>query len=450
MKTNDETTDIIVYDTFQRKTEPEPEKDWVPYAVLILCCIGALAQNFCYENPIPFQTQIEESLKLTTTEYNMLFSFYYLPNIFMPLLIGYLADVFGRRFGLMLSSSLIFFGHLLFAIGISGHMFVPSVLGRLIFGIGAESYIVVILECLSFWNIEFLSFSMGIQSASQRLGSALNDFMLPQIYEIKKSLPLMCWIGLAFGSLCLITTIIFSTIEYFILKSPSRTQNNTLRLSRILTFPALYWVLTLYISFNYLAIVSLNTVSSGMLQARFGFSVSAAGTTLCIPLIVIIIGNPFFGFIIDRVGHYSVCCFIGSTGMVLSFAFLTLLPDYASSWLIYLWALVYGASCSLIITASWPGVKLVVPEELTSTAYGLSFSIQDGMLFLGPVFTGVIVDTTKKHSGGYFWASIFFLGVSLLATVVGWLLIVVDNKGKKLLRDTPQKSNRDNNSTISD
>lgn len=440
---------IATYSTFERADEKCGESRLVPYTVLVLCCIGALAQNFCYENPIPFQTQIEDSLQLTTTEYNMLFSFYYLPNIFMPLVIGYLSDVFGRRFGLMLSSSLIFFGHLLFAIGISGRMFAPSVFGRLVFGIGAESYIVVVLECLSFWNFDFLSFSMGIQSAAQRFGSALNDFMLPLIYEKTKNLPLQIWIGLALASLCLISTIIFSIIECFSSKPCSRSVRGSIRITRIFNFPLLYWVLTLYISFSYLAIISLNTVASGMLQTRFGFTVSAAGVTLCIPLVVIICGNPVFGFLIDRLGRYSTCCFLGSAGMALSFVLLCLLPDDSSRWAVYLWALLYGASTSLVITASWPGIKLVIPEELTSTAYGLSFSIQDGMLFLGPVFTGLIVDATKKYSGGYFWASVFFLAISLCSTAIGWMLVSIDSSGKSELYEVPRRAIGNNDSTVS-
>ena len=110
--------EVTKYDTIQLPDDDSSKGKILSYFILIHICIGGLCQSFCYDNPIPLQTQIEEYLNLSSTKYNLLFSFYYLPNIVTPFLIGYLSDACGRKVGMMLSSVLILLGQLLFVIGI--------------------------------------------------------------------------------------------------------------------------------------------------------------------------------------------------------------------------------------------------------------------------------------------------------------------------------------------
>lgn len=441
MKTDKETSETAsdleetTYNTFPTKPEQPYTSKVLPLVILVLSCIGVFCEAFCYENPTPFQTQIEKSLSLSTTKYNMLFSFYYLPNIIAPLLFGYLADSCGRRLAFMLSASLIVCGQLLFAVGITTKSYGASITGRLLFGVGAEAYVVVVLECLSFWTFSFIAISMGINSASQRLGSALNDFMLPRIYESTGKLALQFWIGLAFAGVCILATIILVTIECYSLRNHNRPQGESMNFSAILNFPLLYWVLTIFISFVYMGMISFNTVASGLLQTRFHFSVSASGVVLCIPLVVVISGNILFGFLIDRIGRYSLCALLGSVGLAASFIVLSFLPNSTPPWSIYLWFAFYGVFCSLVITSVWPCIKFVVPQGLTSTAFGLCFSIEDAILFLGPFLTGLTIDGTKSNSGGYFWSAVLFFGICVVATGLSVLLFVIDYGREKLLYD---------------
>jgi MFS family permease len=69
------------------------------------------------KTPLPSKTNFKTYMGLSATQYNMLFSFYFLPNVVMPLFIGYLADLFGRKTGLLFCAVMITFGHLLFAFG---------------------------------------------------------------------------------------------------------------------------------------------------------------------------------------------------------------------------------------------------------------------------------------------------------------------------------------------
>ena len=215
---------------------------------------------------------------LSATQYNMFFSFYFLPNVIMPLFTGYLADLFGRKTGLLFCATMITLGHFFFAFGVSSRSFVLSVLGRFIFGIGAESYQAVTIEILTFWNIEFVSFSLAVQSAAEGLGSGLNNFLMPQLYSITANLPMNFWIGLAFAVLCLFSSFTFGLIEsYTANRRPQSQETKNIKLSGIFNFPSLFWLLTLHVCFFDTNTSSFCAIAGGMSQTRFGFDVEESG-----------------------------------------------------------------------------------------------------------------------------------------------------------------------------
>eukprot|EP00826_Nyctotherus_ovalis_P032718 TRINITY_DN2634_c0_g2_i4.p1 TRINITY_DN2634_c0_g2~~TRINITY_DN2634_c0_g2_i4.p1 ORF type:complete len:228 (-),score=31.10 TRINITY_DN2634_c0_g2_i4:774-1457(-) len=222
-------------------------------------------------------------MNLSATQYNMFFSFYFIPNIVLPLFTGYFADLFGRKLGLLICSAVLVVGHFFFALGISNHSFAMSVIGRLIYGIGADSYQTIALECLSFWNLEFLSMSMAIHSAAEGLGSGLNNFLLPQLYAITQNLPLGFWIGFVFAILCLLTAVLFGLIESCASNSQALVLNHELpKLSGMFKFPLLFWLLTFQVCFFCGNTNSFSAIMGGMVQIRFGFNVQEAGVLIVI------------------------------------------------------------------------------------------------------------------------------------------------------------------------
>lgn len=213
----------------------------------------------------------------------MFFSFYFIPNMVLPLFTGYFADLFGRKLGLLICSAVLVVGHFFFALGVNSRSFAMSVVGRLIYGIGADSYQAIALECLSFWNLEFLPMSMAIHSGAEGLGSGLNNFLLPQLYAATQSLPLGFWIGFAFAALCLLTAVFFGLIESCATSSRSLAVANELpKLSGMLQFPLLFWLLTFHVCFFSGNTNAFSAIIGGMAQSRFGFSVQEAGALIVI------------------------------------------------------------------------------------------------------------------------------------------------------------------------
>lgn len=69
----------------------------------------------------------------------MLFSAYSLPNLFIPLIGGYLMDRLGVHTLMYFSGGLIAFGQSIFALGVSLKSFNLALLGRVIFGCGGDN-----------------------------------------------------------------------------------------------------------------------------------------------------------------------------------------------------------------------------------------------------------------------------------------------------------------------
>ena len=118
---------------------------------------------------------------------------------------------------------------------------------------------------------------------------------------------------------------------------------------------------------------------------------------------------------------------------MINFALLASLPDVVPSFMIYLFFVLHGLFVSMFMSAFWPCIKYVVPNALTTTAYGITFCIQDSMIFLGTVLTGTVIDATVKYSGGYFWSSVMFFGIAFFATVIGGIVLVLDYKRDSIL-----------------
>ena len=72
----------------------------------------------------------------------MLYVIYAFPNIILPLFGGYFVDYTGLRVARTVFSALIVCGSSIFALGCTFESYPVTLVGRLVFGMGAESLIV--------------------------------------------------------------------------------------------------------------------------------------------------------------------------------------------------------------------------------------------------------------------------------------------------------------------
>lgn len=87
--------------------EPKPDassmkRTNIRWCLLAMACFYMLGNNFCYDNPGPLETSLQEQFHMDSTHYALLYTVYSLPNMVLPILGGVLLDSMGIRLGLIL------------------------------------------------------------------------------------------------------------------------------------------------------------------------------------------------------------------------------------------------------------------------------------------------------------------------------------------------------------
>ena len=109
------------------------------WCMLFMACNFLLGSYFCYDNPGPLETQLQEQFKLDSTHYSLLYTVYSLPNMILPIFGGVFLDKIGIRSGLVLFTIILTIGQLVFMIGGYQQSYDTMIVGRVIFGMGGES-----------------------------------------------------------------------------------------------------------------------------------------------------------------------------------------------------------------------------------------------------------------------------------------------------------------------
>jgi len=262
-----------------RKGFRETKWRWLTLALSSVALVGSY---FCYDNPEALQTQIQDKLDLNSFKYNLLYSVYSFPNIVLPFFGGVFIDRIGARSGFVLFSFLLVIGQTLFAIGGAKQEYWLMILGRLVFGFGGESLSVTQSTLISEWfRGKELAFAMGLNISVSRLGSVMNNGVLPALYDSTNSLAVPFFVG---AGICLISW--FCTVGMFFLdRHADRTdlamniekvKQDPVRCRDIKTFKLAFWLLTVNCLFVYMAVFPFNNIANNFFQENYHFSKSTA------------------------------------------------------------------------------------------------------------------------------------------------------------------------------
>jgi len=100
-----------------------------------------MGNYFCYDNPATlsiFLTDPNGKYNLTNAQVALFYSIYSLPNMVLPLFGGVMIDKIGIKLSLMIFTTIVTIGQMVFAIGGSSDSFALMMVGRFIFGLGGE------------------------------------------------------------------------------------------------------------------------------------------------------------------------------------------------------------------------------------------------------------------------------------------------------------------------
>ncbi|GAB6020184.1 hypothetical protein CHUAL_002904 [Chamberlinius hualienensis] len=377
----------------------DPRRNVHRFVVLIFMAFLGFGSYFCYDNPGALEDEITEDMGVSSSQYMMLYSLYSWPNVIMCFIGGFLIDrVFGIRLGAIIFAIIILIGQIIFAMGAFTNLFWLMDVGRFIFGIGGESLAVAqnTYACSWFMGKE-LNMVFGIQLSISRVGSTVNfNVMKPLYNRISTFSDGYTCLGIALliaASTCVFSLICALIMGYFdrraekILNKKAGETGEVVQLKDAKDFPIGFWMICIICVAYYVAIFPFTGLGVVFFERKFEFSPSSAS---------------------------AVNMTIGSHALM---AFTFLNPFVAM--------VIMGTAYSLLASALWPMVSLLVPQHQLGTAYGVMQSVQNLGLAVISLIVGLIVD-----SKGYLVLEIFFLAclcIALVATIVLWLVDDIRN-----------------------
>ncbi|KAJ3343580.1 hypothetical protein HDU93_007459 [Gonapodya sp. JEL0774] len=151
--------------------------------------MAVVGSYYCFDIPAATNTSLRAWLGVSYTEWqyelSLLYSVYSIPNIFLPFLGGILVDKLGASRTVLMFASLVLFGQILFAVGVSAKHFLTMLAGRTIFGAGCETLDITQMTIATEWFQNHpslgLSLVLALNLSSVRASTALNDAFSPLI-----------------------------------------------------------------------------------------------------------------------------------------------------------------------------------------------------------------------------------------------------------------------------
>eukprot|EP01084_Bolivina_argentea_P071413 129855_1 len=185
----------------------QPSFRWI---VLVIVCICVYSFIYCYDNPFALQNQLMDEYNLSSVQYNFLYSIYGYVNAISPLLSGLLIDCIGINTSSLLFYLLIVIGQGLWIFGCVSYSYPLMVLGRGIFGSGAQPF----HTSRKYYAFEYFegreySFASGMTLFASRVASATQSYSTTYIYDLTDSIVIALSVGGVLVIISLILLIIF-------------------------------------------------------------------------------------------------------------------------------------------------------------------------------------------------------------------------------------------------
>jgi len=422
------------------------------WTALILISLVMFSTYYFYDVYSAIKSTLQSEVGLSNAEYGSMYGAYSFANSFflMAFLGGIILDRLGIRKTGYTFLSFVLIGVAATAYGAS-EFFRPGaflynsfgsfmtsyspelkmmILGRILFGLGAETFYVCINKIIAKWfKGKELATAFAINVAFGRLGTAMALILSPAIVDNATAWNTSGWFGVMLVFIAFISFIFYTVMD---MKFDKRKSENapddevveklSLKdIGALFTNRSFIFVVLLCVTF-YSAVFPFLGYAPDFLVNKFGFTEKASGMVTTILPFGTIFFTPIFGWFCDKKGRSASIMILGSLILVvvhLVFSLTTILP--------YIPLFFLGVAFSLVPAAMWPSVAKIVDENRLGTAYGLMFTIQNYGLMLFPYFIGVVLDKTNKGVAegdplNYNWAILMLAFLGVLGIVFALLL----------------------------
>jgi MFS family permease len=385
---------------------------WTVFALLAIVMYGNF---YLYDSIGPVADLLQRQRGFSSAQIGMLNAIYNLPNVVFILIGGVLVDRYGAARMTLCTATVCLAGAALTAFSPS---FAGMAAGRLLFGIGAETFIigmlVAIAEIFAGGNV---ALAMGLSIGIGRLGSFSADMSptwFAEAYRQGWQPPLMI--------ATLIAATSFAAAIGFWGFDRRMRGNTAVRVSGptqrfrpgdLLRFGSAYWYLLALCVLWYAVIFAFrSTFAIEYFQHAHGLDLAAAGAMNSYVFLAAIFTTPVFGWVCDRTGRYAPMLAFGALLLPLSIGVMALTH-------LHLWVAtaMIGVSFSLVPAVMWPLTSKLVSPARFGTALGLMSVVQNAGIAGANLMAGSLNDwcaAGARNPGGYQPMMLFFGSVSSL------------------------------------
>ena len=412
------------------------------WIILFLVSVAMFGNYYIYDAISPMADLLVKQLNFSDSDIGLLQAIYSMPNIVMVLIGGIIIDKIGTRRGTLIFAFLCFVGAGITAI--SDTLFWMA-LGRLIFGLGAESMIVAVTTAIAKWfKGKELSFAFGLNLTIARLGSfaALNSPSWGAQYFTNWRYPLL--IATVAGIIC-----VAGAIFYFLVESNSeknspiaqKSESDKFVFSDLFNFGVSFWLIVgLCVTF-YSAVFPFQTFAVKYFQDAHGTTREMGGFLSSILTLFAMIATPLFGLMADKIGKRAFLMMIGSALLIPVFLIMAFTKIN-----LFIPMAVLGISFSLVPAIMWPSVAYLVDEKKLGTAYGMMTLIQNIGLTVFNLLIGNVNDSfsaTVQNPNGYIPGLIIFSALGVFGLIFSFMLMQREKsfKGHGLELSNPKENN---------
>ncbi len=392
--------------------------------MFIAVALAMIGNYYVYDAIGPVAELLSRQLGYTDTQIGVLNAVYSLPNIGMVLVGGILVDRYSARAVTLATTVICFMGAVLTA---AAPDFATMVVGRLLFGLGAETMIVAVTVALAQWFVgRYFALLFALNLTFARLGSYLADrspSFASDLYAQGWQPPL--WLAAGFAAMAVAGGIVYWLIDR------REAARGTLAIAppgdrfewrNLLRFRAEYWlIVAICVTFYSVIFPFRSTFSIKYFQEAHGLSLEAASTLNSHVFLAAMFATPAFGFLVDRIGRHAPLLTLGALALPASFAMLA----FSGSTSLAGATILIGVAFSLVPAVLWPAVPRYVAAAQLGTAYGLMTALQQTGVFLANIIAGSINDASgagAANPSGYD-GMLWFFGVISLAAFVSALLL---------------------------
>ncbi len=396
----------------------------IRWIVLIIVSFVMATNYYFYDALSSIKSTMMAELDFTNIEYGLIVSFYSFPNTFLLMAIfgGIILDKWGIRFTGILFITFMVGGAFITAYGASemysnggfGYGFLSSfwtdyspelkmmILGRLFFGLGAETSIVVINKVLVKWfKNNNLALAFAINVAIARIGTMMALILSPVLVESETGWSTAVWFAAMLVAIGLISYFAYVMYDMKFDKQESESQKDKSLIDddeefhfadifKLFTNKSFLYVSALCVTF-YAAVFPFLAYAPDLFVNKYGMEEGFSGQITSLLPFGTIFFTPLFGWYVDKKGKAASLMIAGSALLIivhLTLALTSVAP--------YIPIILLGIAFSLVPAAMWPSVAKLVKESQLGTAYGVMTSIQNLGLFAIPLLAGTLLDSSNK------------------------------------------------------